>query len=144
MTVGTNSSWLSQMGSLYGHHQPFREQFLSHLVDGAGSAAGLTSIYPALWLKTHPVEKTIRIHERTSWSCHHGVARWTGECACTPRDGRWKSNLRNSLNRLAASLDSLYFDTVYPWISKPRTLRERYIHVMLGELGVEESDIRDG
>lgn len=125
-------------GELYGHHQPFREQFLSHLVNGAGSAAGFDSTYPGLWLKTHPVEKTTRIHERTSWSCHHGVARWTGECACTPWDGRWKSNLRYSLNRLAAALDSLYFDTVYPWISKPRMLRERYIHVMLGELGVEE------
>jgi alpha-amylase/alpha-mannosidase (GH57 family) len=125
-------------GELYGHHQPFREQFLAHLVDGAGSAARLSSIYPGLWLKTHPVDKTIRIHERTSWSCHHGVARWTGECACTPWDGRWKSKLRYSLNRLAAALDSVYFDTVYPWISKPRTLRERYIHVMLGELGVEE------
>jgi alpha-amylase/alpha-mannosidase (GH57 family) len=125
-------------GELYGHHQPFREQFLSHLVDGAGTTAGLASTYPGLWLKTHPVEETIRIRERTSWSCHHGVARWTGECACTPQDGRWKSNLRYSLNRLAAALDSVYFDTVYPWISKPRSLRERYIHVMLGELEVED------
>ena len=125
-------------GELYGHHQPFREQFLSHLMDGASAAAGLSGTYPGLWLKTHPVTKTMRIRERTSWSCHHGVTRWTGECACTPRDGRWKSNLRYSLNRLAAALDSLYFETVYPWISKPRTLRERYIHVMLGEIGAED------
>jgi alpha-amylase/alpha-mannosidase (GH57 family) len=124
-------------GELYGHHQPFRELFLSHLLDGASAAAGLRSSYPGLWLKTHTVEQTIGIRERTSWSCHHGVARWTGECACTPHDGRWKSTLRYSLNRLAAALDSLYFESVYPWITKPRSLRERYIHVMLGEMKAE-------
>lgn len=125
-------------GELYGHHQPFREQFLSQLLDGASSTVGLDSSYPGLWLETHPATKTIRIRERTSWSCHHGIARWTGECACTPQDGRWKSHLRYSLNRLATALDSLYFDTVYPLISKPRTLRERYIHVMLGEIEVRQ------
>jgi len=125
-------------GELYGHHQPFREQFLTHLLDGASSTAGLNSSYPGLWLRTHPVTNTTRIHERTSWSCHHGITRWTGECACTLQDGRWKSHLRYSLNRLAASLDSLFFDTIYPWISKPRTLRERYIHVILGEIEVAE------
>jgi len=87
-------------GELYGHHQPFREQFLSHLMDGASSTTGLNSSYPGLWLESHAVTKTMRIRERTSWSCHHGIA--------------------------------------YPWISKPRTLRERYIHVMLGEIAVEE------
>ncbi len=121
-------------GELYGHHQPAREKFLSHLLNGASSVAGLQSTYPGLWLQTHRVRKTIRIRERTSWSCHHGVSRWTGECACTPQDGRWKSNLRFALNRLATALDSIYFKTAYPLISKPRTLRERYIHVMLGQV----------
>ena len=31
--------------------------------------------------------------ERTSWSCHHGVARWSAECP-DAIDGRWKSPLR--------------------------------------------------
>ena len=35
----------------------------------------------------------IRIRERTSWSCHHGVLRWCGECPDAP-DGRWKAPLR--------------------------------------------------
>jgi hypothetical protein len=125
-------------GELYGHHQAFREKFLAHLVDGASAAAGLQISYPGLWLQTHPVTETVRIQERTSWSCHHGVSRWTGECACTPLDGRWKSNLRNSLNMLAARLDSIYFDTLGSWIAEPNILRERYIHVMLGQLESEQ------
>jgi hypothetical protein len=129
---------LASDGELYGHHQPFREQFLAELLDGAGGSAGLSRTYPALWLKTHLPSKTIRIRERTSWSCHHGVTRWTGECACTSLDGRWKSHLRYSLDRLATALDGSYFKTVYPMIPKPRTLRQRYIHVMLGEIQVQK------
>jgi hypothetical protein len=125
-------------GELYGHHQPHREKFLSHLLNGSGLTSGISSTYPGLWLKTHPASRSIRIRERTSWSCHHGVARWSGECACTPRDGRWKGHLRQAMNQLAASLDSLYFDFMYPLISKPRMLRERYIHVMLGETRLED------
>lgn len=129
---------LASDGELYGHHQPCREQFLSELLNGAGDSAGLSRTYPALWLKTHQPTRTIGIRERTSWSCHHGVSRWSGECACTSLDGRWKSHLRYALNRLATALDSLYFETVYPLIPKPRVLRQRYIHVMLGEIQPQE------
>jgi hypothetical protein len=125
-------------GELYGHHQPNREQFLFDLLNGAGAASGLTPSIPALWLKLHPPRKTVRIREGTSWSCHHGVTRWKGKCACTTTDGRWKSNLRSALDRLATTLDGLYFETIYPLIPKPRLLLQRYIHVILGEMQVEQ------
>ena len=128
---------LATDGELYGHHQPFRDRFLAHLVNGACSQAGIEPVYLALWLKDHPPRKTVEIRERTSWSCHHGVLRWMGECACTPSDGRWKAHLRQSFDRLAGTLDALYFDNVYPYISKPRLLRQRYIHAMLGKMTAE-------
>ena len=124
-------------GELYGHHQHSREQFLAHLLDGSSASAGLTSTYPALWLQSHEPTNMIRIRERTSWSCHHGVLRWSSECACTHLDGRWKSHLRKSLDRLAASLDGLYYETLYPLVPKPRVLRQEYIHAMLGEIEAE-------
>lgn len=121
-------------GELYGHHQASRDQFLAQLLNGSSESTELASTYPALWLQSHQPTKTIRIRERTSWSCHHGVLRWSGECACTTLDGRWKSHLRKSLDRLAASLDGLYYETLYPLIPKPRVLRQEYIHAMLGEI----------
>jgi hypothetical protein len=129
---------LASDGELYGHHQPFREQFLAHLLNGAGTQASLIPTFPALWLKTNPPRYTIKIRENTSWSCHHGIARWAGECSCTPGGGKWKASLRSALDRLAAALDGVYFDTVYLSIPKPRSLRERYIHVLLGNLTAEE------
>ena len=128
---------LASDGELYGHHQPSREQFLAQLLDGSSATAGLTTTYPALWLKSHQPKKTIRIRERTSWSCHHGVTRWSGECACTSLDGRWKTHLRKSLDRLAAALDGIYYETLYPLVPKPRVMRQEYIHSILGEQKVE-------
>jgi alpha-amylase/alpha-mannosidase (GH57 family) len=129
---------LASDGELYGHHQPYRERFLAHLVDGASNQAGIVSMFPALWLKNFPPKRRIAIRDNTSWSCHHGVTRWSGECGCNSSGGQWKTHLRRALDRLAAALDWLYFDAVYPYISKPRVLRERYIHVMLGELTIEQ------
>jgi hypothetical protein len=129
---------LASDGELYGHHKPFRERFLAHLLDGASAEAGFTPTFPALWLKSHPPRKTIKVRDDTSWSCHHGVLRWKDHCACTPLDAGWKVNLRRALDRLAAALDAVYFETVYPYVSKPRVLRERYIQVILGELTAEE------
>ena len=50
----------------------------------------------------HPA---MRIRERTSWSCHHGVLRWSAECPDAP-DGRWKGPLRAALDRLAGGIDA--------------------------------------
>jgi hypothetical protein len=46
----------------------------------------------------------VKIVERTSWSCHHGVARWSAECP-DAADGRWKGPLRLALERLAGAVD---------------------------------------
>ncbi len=123
-------------GELYGHHQPLRQHFLAHLVNGASSHLGLQPTYPALWLKEHPARQSVEIQERTSWSCHHGVARWVGTCPCTPGNGDWKFWLRYSFDRLANELDQLYLDTTQPLFKDPWQLRNQYIHVLLGQLSL--------
>lgn len=125
-------------GELYGHHQEFRDKFLSHLLNGASTSAGIVPTYPARWLNEHPVTRTIQIRDKTSWSCHHGVVRWAGECGCAPSGGRWKANLRYAMNRLAIELDRVYVDSVEPMISDPWQLRNEYIHVVLGECSAED------
>jgi alpha-amylase/alpha-mannosidase (GH57 family) len=125
-------------GELYGHHQQFRDRFLSHLVNGASTSVGLEKSYPALWLKEYPPQHWISIRERTSWSCHHGVERWNGDCDCTPGDGRWKGYLRQAFNRLAHQLDKVYADTLNSYHIDPWKLRNAYIHVILGKLTAEE------
>ncbi len=124
-------------GELYGHHQPFREKFLAYLLDGALTGRGLTLTFPELWMKQYPARQAIQIRDNTSWSCHHGVARWSKTCGCTAH-GRWKAPLRRSLNLLAKQLDDLYEKGVRPYTSEPWELRNQYIHVMLGEQKIDD------
>ena len=97
-------------GELYGHHQSFRDLFLDRLVapdvgipDRGFDVVTLAAVTEEPEGHPHP---GIRIRERTSWSCHHGVLRWSGECPCA-HDGRWKAPLRAALDRLAGGIDAV-------------------------------------
>jgi hypothetical protein len=88
-------------------------------------------------LKDHPAQKTIIVRHNTSWSCHHGVTRWMGDCGCTP-GSTWKGPLRRALNQLAAALDWTYLDNLRPLVPDPWEMRHQYIHVRLGETSLAE------
>jgi hypothetical protein len=95
-------------GELYGHHQQFRDLFLQRLVvpgpsevDRGFDVVTLDALVAEFTGQPYPL---IQINERTSWSCHHGVARWSGECP-DAADGRWKAPLRAALERLAGAID---------------------------------------
>ncbi len=118
-------------GELYGHHQPFRDLFLAHLLDGAAIAAGLKVILPGQWVNNLTIENHITIRQNTSWSCHHGVERWRGVCGDAPF-AYWKAPLRNALNNLAEAIDKVYEEYAAPLIKNVWGLRDEYIHVLLG------------
>ncbi len=124
-------------GELYGHHQPFRDRFLARLTNGALSGTPLETTFPALWLKHNPATKAIAIRERTSWSCHHGVARWSTGCDCTPHSA-WKDRFFTSMQWLGEEIDRIYLDIATALVRDPWELRHQYIQVILGKATVDE------
>ena len=95
-------------GELYGHHQRFRDLFLARLTGWKYPGFDVTTLGAFL---DEPARHggrlpTMTLREQTSWSCHHGLARWSGECPCA-RDGRWKQPLRAALDRLASAIDTV-------------------------------------
>jgi hypothetical protein len=129
-------------GELYGHHQPFRDLFLHRLV--APAEATPDRGYDVVTLadavaeppgRPHP---EVRIRDRTSWSCHHGVLRWSGECP-DAADGRWKAPLRAALERLAGGIDVLTEALVreLPGRPDPWAARDRYVDVVIGREDAE-------
>ena len=80
----------------------------------------------------HPF-RTTRIVERTSWSCHHGVARWSAECPDAV-DGRWKAPLRAAFERLAGAADAVTSHRLarLPGAPDPLVARDAYVDVVLG------------
>ena len=119
-------------GELYGHHKSFREQFLSHVLNGALHNKKYEITYPALWLLDHQPKQYVQINEYTSWSCHHGILRWMGECNCSP-GASWKAQLRWGLERLGEDIDQQYQVFMRQYTRRKWQLRNAYIHVMLGE-----------
>jgi hypothetical protein len=124
-------------GELYGHHQPFRELFLQRLIrpdaEHAERPFDVVDLASALAPDASRSFKTVKVNERTSWSCHHGVLRWSGECP-DAADGRWKGPLRAALERLAAGVDTVsatHFATL-PREPDPWAARDAYIDVVLG------------
>ncbi|HEU0236829.1 MAG TPA: DUF3536 domain-containing protein [Candidatus Limnocylindrales bacterium] len=129
-------------GELYGHHQPFRELFLQRLVapgpDVPDRGFDVVELAAALDEPAGQPFRTVRIVERTSWSCHHGIARWSAECP-DATDGRWKAPLRAALERLAGSIDALIERRLatLPGAPDPWATRDAYVEVVLG---VEEPE----
>ena len=125
-------------GELYGHHKMFRDHFLRAL-PAACARAGLTmatlgDVVAKLKVDDLP---DVAVAYGTSWSCHHGLDRWSSGCPCSP-DGRWKPVLRRALNNLSEVLDTASeqaFDAIGLdlW-----DLRDRYIVVAAGYAAADD------
>lgn len=120
-------------GELYGHHQVFRDKFLSYLLNGSLTWQNLEYSFPALQLQKQEILPVMKIRENTSWSCHHGVQRWRGVCGCTP-NGEWKKHMREALERLANAVDRIFLEECKGFITDPWQARDRYCEVFSGEM----------
>jgi hypothetical protein len=147
----SSSSWqagsplvlIATDGELYGHHQPFRDLFLQRLVDpSVDRGFDVVTLGQALDAEDREALPPVRVADRTSWSCHHGILRWSGECPCAP-DGRWKQPLRAALERLAGGIDTVTESRAaalpgapaadgQPVPVDPWAARDAYVDVVLG------------
>ncbi len=130
-------------GELYGHHQHFRDLFLRALVDPPAGQPDrgfdIVTLASALDEPEGEPFPEARVRERTSWSCHHGVLRWGGECA-DARDGRWKAPLRGALDRLAGAIDCVTesLGRRLSGLEDVWAARDGYVDVVLGLVGAAD------
>jgi hypothetical protein len=123
-------------GELYGHHQPGREHFLARLI-GRTAPADLPydrpSLDDAIAAASVGGLSSGHVRERTSWSCPHGITRWTADCRCVA-DGSWKGPLRSALERLAGGVDTATDQLVraLPGSPDPWPIRDAWVDVVLG------------
>ncbi|MGE3911305.1 MAG: DUF3536 domain-containing protein [Chloroflexota bacterium] len=125
-------------GELYGHHLPYRDKFLAHLLGVSAASRGFEVTSLGRYLAAHPPRREVSLAENTSWSCHHGVERWRGDCRCLHEDGAWKWYLRQALTRLAARIDTLYEPAARRLLRDPWLAEEEYIQVRLRAMTRDE------
>jgi hypothetical protein len=130
-------------GELYGHHQKFRDLFLARLVNPGPEVPDrgfdITTVGRVVGGTPAGAFPAALIAERTSWSCHHGVLRWSGECP-DAADGRWKGPLRAALERLASAIDTVAAELAGDFM-EPAALwkaRDEYVDVISGAEKAED------
>ncbi|MDB6032968.1 MAG: glycoside hydrolase family protein [Verrucomicrobiales bacterium] len=133
---GNQLAHMATDGESYGHHHRRGEMALAYALHHieTNQLAKLT-IYGEYLEKNVPTHE-IQIHERSAWSCSHGVGRWAHDCGCNSggRPGwnqEWRGPLRASLDWLRDSLVPLYETRGRELLRDPWEARNDYISVIL-------------
>jgi hypothetical protein len=131
-------------GELYGHHKPWRDQFLAYLVREGARKHGFSVISLGRYLRLHPARRTVALHVPSAWSCAHGVARWGAGCSCTEGDSSWKPALRRALDGLALHLNETFERETAMTLADPWAARDDYLALRNGWLTREDFWARHG
>ena len=123
-------------GETYGHHSPHGDMALAYALDylERNQLARITNY--GEYLALHPPVQDAEIIEHTSWSCPHGIARWTNDCGCrsgntTPWNQQWRRPLRRALDWLRDDLNAMYETAGASLLIDPWAARDDYIDVVL-------------
>jgi alpha-amylase/alpha-mannosidase (GH57 family) len=129
-------SHIATDGETYGHHHKHGDMALAFCLDliEKDSTAKLTNY--AQFLAFHPPGFEIQIHERSSWSCVHGVERWRSDCGCSTGskpswNQRWRKPLREALDWLRDELEIIFERETSRILKDPWAARNEYINVIL-------------
>ncbi|MBI5201001.1 MAG: DUF3536 domain-containing protein [Elusimicrobia bacterium] len=125
-------------GESYGHHHKFGNMALSFALKRLREDTPVRLTNYAEFLSLFPPPMEAEIHQPSSWSCAHGVRRWTDDCGCSTggQSGwhqRWRKPLREALDWLAGEADRLYETKARELFRDPWAARDGYIHRLLGE-----------
>ncbi|MEO6037795.1 MAG: DUF3536 domain-containing protein, partial [Saprospiraceae bacterium] len=123
-------------GESYGHHHRYGEMALADCLNQIEDNAWATLTNYGQFLELHPPTLEVQIHEKSSWSCVHGVERWQADCGCHTGSHpgwqqRWRKPLRTTMNWLRDQLAPLFEREGARYLRDPWAARNDYIQVML-------------
>ncbi len=123
-------------GETYGHHYRGGERVLSELLSRFEQGSDIRLTNYSEYLADHPPGHEVRIRERTSWSCAHGVDRWKEECGCSTGGNpgwrqSWRPALRQALESLRDALDAIYEEHGRELFRDPWAARDDSIELVL-------------
>ena len=128
-------------GETYGHHFKFGDLGLAHALQVEARQAGFWITNYGEYLDRHPPETDVEIDngpdgEGTSWSCAHGVGRWSRDCGCHTGgepgwNQAWRAPLRAALNFLRDDAAIKFEAAAGELLLNPWGARNDYIAVIL-------------
>ena len=128
-------------GETYGHHFKFGDLCLAHVLEEEAPRAGFEITNYGEYLDHHEPEFEVEIDngankQGSSWSCSHGVGRWTDNCGCTTGgepdwQQSWRKPLRDALQFLKTNTDRHFEVVGEDLFRNPWEARNAYIKVLL-------------
>lgn len=123
-------------GETYGHHHRHGDMALAYALRTIEADPTVRLTNYGEFLERFPPDHEVRIVERSSWSCAHGVERWRSNCGCHTggRPGwtqEWRAPLRAALDWLRDRLAELYEDLAPRVLPQPWRARDAYVSVIL-------------
>src|SRR5256885_16122171 len=123
-------------GETYGHHHAHGDMALAFALQyiQENKLARLTNY--GEYFAMNPPTREIRIKERTSWSCAHGVGRWESDCGCNAGGGpgwnqQWPGPLCQAFYCLRDGLLAEYEQSAQVLLKDPWSSRDDYITAVL-------------
>jgi alpha-amylase/alpha-mannosidase (GH57 family) len=123
-------------GESYGHHHRHGEMALAYALQHLESQQQVRLTNYGEYLEKHPPTHEAQIHQKSAWSCPHGVGRWMADCGCNSgqfpgwRQG-WRAPLRHSLDWLRDELAPLFEARAAEFLQNPWEARNDYIGIVL-------------
>ena len=128
-------------GETFGHHFKFGDLCLAHALEVEAKEVGFWITNYGEYLDRHSPELEVEIDngpdgEGSSWSCVHGVGRWTRDCGCHTGgepgwNQSWRGPLRAALNFLRDDTATKFESVGSELLRDPWAVRNDYIDVML-------------
>ncbi|OGD22620.1 MAG: glycoside hydrolase [Candidatus Aminicenantes bacterium RBG_16_63_16] len=123
-------------GETYGHHSRFGDMALAYCLSRVEAAGEAQLTVYGEYLEKNPPADEVRIVEKSSWSCPHGVERWRGDCGCNTGTHAgwkqaWRAPLRKAMDGLRDALAEVFEKEMGRLVGDPWQAREDYIDVVL-------------
>lgn len=127
---------LATDGESYGHHHRHGEMALAYALQHIEQNNLATLTNYAEYLEKYPPQHEVQIHEKSAWSCSHGVGRWMADCGCNSGGhGDWKQHwrapLREALDWLRDELAPKFESKAGEYLRDPWGARNEYINIVL-------------
>lgn len=136
-------------GETFGHHFKFGDLCLAHALEVEAKQAGFWITNYGEYLDRHPPELEVELDngpegEGSSWSCMHGVGRWTRDCGCQTggepgSNQKWRAPLRAAFNFLRDDTAVKFERVGSDLLRDPWAARNDYVNVMVDPRNARES-----
>ncbi|MEM2021706.1 MAG: DUF3536 domain-containing protein [Zestosphaera sp.] len=134
-------------GETYGHHKRHGHLALAYAIRTLNERSDVRITNFGEFLERNPPTHEVKVVEKSSWSCPHGVERWRSDCGCRVDPSKfwsqgWRTPLREAVDWLGSETREIYLSKAPELLNNPVNALMGYVSVMGESEGVVEDYLK--